>query len=181
MMITRLQSCANHHPPSVASLQVRGLRTRRAREAYLNCVKCVDLDWVITLVAKVWHLPQQRSPNHFWETFHFRPPLKEEVLMLHMPPPIHLLLLYAAHQLMLYVRVYFSRSSSQMYYFGKYMPRLAAELRRRSKLIGPWFISKKIAAAVPTQPSVMNIPITLRFYVTKPLSNLYEFKVLRWV
>ena len=57
MMITRLQSCANHHPPSVASLQVRGLRTRRAREAYLNCVKCVDLDWVITLVAKVWHLP----------------------------------------------------------------------------------------------------------------------------
>ena len=79
MMITRLQSCANHHPPSVASLQVRGLRTRRAREAYLNCVKCVDLDWVITLVAKVWHLPQ-RSPHHFWETFHFRPPLKEEVL-----------------------------------------------------------------------------------------------------
>ena len=93
-----------------------------------------------------------------------------------MPPPIHLLLLYAAHQLMLYVRVYFSRSSSQMYYFGKYMPRLAAELRRRSKLIGPWFISKKIAAAAPTQASAMNIPIMLRFYVTKPLSNLYEFQ-----
>lgn len=73
MMITRLQSCANHHPPSVASLQVR------EGPGPTSTVKCVDLDWVITLVAKVWHLPQ-RSPHHFWETFHFRPPLKEEVL-----------------------------------------------------------------------------------------------------